>query len=169
MYDMSRVTSKGYFDAEDSPEARYNKRVALNNQRTIDYKSGTYKRDGGVIETVTEDTPFFVKRYHDYYKTSRGYHHRSPNSNVGKNETVALSFLNMPILSYIEEIRSAVLLVHGSEAHSRYFSEDAYKRLKGDNKELLIVKGADHTDLYDNLEVIPFDKIESFLRCHLFD
>lgn len=167
MYDMSRVTANGYFDAEDNADARYQKRVTLNAQRTEDYKNGCYERDGGVVETVTDDMPLFVKQYHAYYKTERGYHHRSPNSNGGKNKTVALSFMNMPLLSYIGEIRSAVLLIHGSEAHSRYFSEDAYKRLKGDNKELMIIPGANHCDLYDNLDVIPFDKISEFFNENL--
>lgn len=167
MYDMSRVTANGYFDAADNADARYQKRVTLNAQRTEDYKNGCYERDGGVVETVTDDMPLFVKQYHAYYKTERGYHHRSPNSNGGKNKTVALSFMNMPLLSYIGEIRSAVLLIHGSEAHSRYFSEDAYKRLKGDNKELMIIPGANHCDLYDNLDVIPFDKISEFFNENL--
>lgn len=165
MYDMSRVNARGYFDAEDSAEARYNKRVALGRQRTEDYLAGCYGRDGGVVDTVTDDMPLFVRQYHDYYKNpQRGYHHRSPNSNGGKNITAGLAFINMPIMTYIEEIRSAVLLIHGAEAHSRYFSEDAYKRLKGDNKELLIIPGASHCDLYDNLSVIPFDRIEQFFR-----
>lgn len=167
MYDMSRVTANGYFDAEDSAETRYNKRAALAEQRTKDYVSGTYERDGGVVETVTDDMPLFVKQYHAYYKTERGYHHRSPNSNGGKNKTVALSFINMPLLTYINEIRTPVLLIHGSEAHSRYFSEDAYKRLTGDNKQLLIVQGANHCDLYDNLAMIPFDRIAAFYKANL--
>lgn len=164
MYDMSRVNANGYFDANDNAEARYKLRQALNEQRTKDYTNGDYERDGGVVETVTDDMPLFVRQYHDYYKTERGYHHRSPNSNGGINKTAVLSFVNMPLLTYIDEIRSAVLLIHGEEAHSRYFSEDAYKRLKGDNKELLIIPGANHCDLYDNLAVIPFDKIESFYK-----
>ena len=165
MYDMSRVNAQGYFDSM-SADDRYNLRVQLNEQRTKDYQNGTYERNGGVIETVTDDTPQFVRRYHDYYKTDRGYHHRSPNSTQGINKTAVLSFINMPILTYINEIRNAVLLVHGENAHSRYFSEDAYKQLQGDNKELLIVPGADHTDLYDNLEYIPFDAIEAFYKQH---
>ena len=167
MYDMSRVNANGYFDAENSAEARYAKRVALGEQRTKDYLNGSYERDGGVVETVTDDMPLFVKQYHDYYKTERGYHRRSPNSNGGINKTAVLSFINMPLLTYIGEIRSAVLLVHGEKAHSRYFSEDAYKRLTGDNKELLIVPGANHTDLYDNLDMIPFDKIDTFFKKYL--
>lgn len=164
MYDMSRVNANGYFDANDSAEARYKLRQTLSEQRTKDYANGSYERNGGVVETVTDDMPLFVRQYHDYYKTKRGYHHRSPNSNGGINKTATLSFVNMPLLTYIGEIRSAVLLIHGEEAHSRYFSEDAYKRLTGDNKELLIIPGANHCDLYDNLMVIPFDKIEDFFR-----
>lgn len=164
MYDMSRVNAKGYFDANDNADARYRLRQALNVQRTKDYLSGNYERDGGVVDPVPEDAPLFVRQYHDYYKTERGYHHRSPNSTKGISKTSSLAFINMPILSYIDEIRGAVLLVHGAEAHSRYFSEDAYKRLTGDNKELLIVPGANHTDLYDNLDVIPFDKISDFFK-----
>lgn len=167
MYDMSRVNANGYFDAENSAEARYAKRVALGEQRTKDYLNDSYERDGGVVETVTDDMPLFVKQYHDYYKTERGYHRRSPNSNGGINKTAVLSFINMPLLTYIGEIRSAVLLVHGEKAHSRYFSEDAYKRLTGDNKELLIVPGANHTDLYDNLNMIPFGKISDFFNDNL--
>lgn len=138
MYDMSRVNAAGYFDAM-SADDRYELRERLNAQRTEDYRNGSYKLSGGVVDPVPEDAPLFVRQYHDYYKTARGYHRRSPNSNGGITETSALSFINMPILSYIGEIRSPVLLVHGEKAHSRYFSEDAYKRLTGDNKELLIV------------------------------
>ena len=167
MYDMSRVNANGYFDADNNADARYKLRQALNQQRTKDYRDGNYERNGGVVETVTDDMPLFVKQYHDYYKTKRGYHHRSPNSNGGINITASLSFVNMPLLTYIDEIRSAVMLVHGEKAHSRYFSEDAYKRLKGDNKELLIVPGANHTDLYDNPDMIPFDKIEAFFKKNL--
>lgn len=167
MYDMTRVNAKGYFDSEDSEEARHEKRVALNNQRTIDYKNGSYKRAGGVIDPLPDDAPFFVKDYYDYYKTSRGYHKRSLNSNDGWNITSTLSFLNMPILSYSDEIRSAVLLVHGEKAHSCYFSKDAFTKLTGDNKELMIIPGAVHTDLYDRTDIIPFDKITEFLRKYL--
>lgn len=167
MYDMTRVNAKGYFDAEDSPEARQEKRRALNAQRTLDYQRGTYARAGGVVDPLPEDAPFFVKDYYDYYKTKRGYHPRSLNSNDGWNVTSSLSFLNMPILQYSSEITSAVLLVHGEKAHSCYFSRDAYEKLTGDNKELLIIPGAVHTDLYDQAEIIPFDKIEAFLREHL--
>lgn len=167
MYDMTRVNAKGYFDSEDSEEARHEKRVALNNQRTIDYKNGSYERAGGVIDPLPDDAPFFVKDYYDYYKTSRGYHKRSLNSNDGWNITSSLSFLNMPILSYSNEIRSAVLLVHGEKAHSCYFSKDAFAKLTGDNKELMIIPGAVHTDLYDRTDIIPFDKITEFLRKYL--
>lgn len=167
MYDMSRVNANGYFDANSNAESRYNIRQVLNEQRTKDYKSGSYERDGGVVETITDDMPLFVKQYHDYYKTKRGYHHRSPNSNGGINKISSLAFINMPLLTYIGEIPGAVLLVHGAEAHSRYFSEDAYKQLMGDNKELMIIPGANHTDLYDNLAVIPFDKIDAFFKKHL--
>lgn len=167
MYDMTRVNAKGYFDSEDSEEARHEKRVALNNQRTIDYKNGSYKRAGGVIDLLPDDAPFFVKDYYDYYKTSRGYHKRSLNSNDGWNITSTLSFLNMPILSYSDEIRNAVLLVHGEKAHSCYFSKDAFTKLTGDNKELMIIPGAVHTDLYDRTDIIPFDKITEFLRKYL--
>lgn len=167
MYDMTRVNAKGYFDSEDSEEARHEKRVALNNQRTMDYKNGSYERAGGVIDPLPDDAPFFVKDYYDYYKTSRGYHKRSLNSNDGWNITSTLSFLNMPILSYSDEIRNAVLLVHGEKAHSCYFSKDAFTKLTGDNKELMIIPGAVHTDLYDRTDIIPFDKITEFLRKYL--
>ena len=167
MYDMTRVNAKGYFDAEDSEEARYEKRKALNAQRTEDYKSGTYARAGGVVDPLPEDAPFFVKDYYDYYKTSRGYHARSLNSNEGWNVTSTLPFLNMPLLQYSHEIRNAVLLIHGEKAHSCYFSRDAFEKLSGDNKELLIIPGAVHTDLYDRLDVIPFDKMEAFFRQYM--
>lgn len=167
MYDMCRVNANGYFDANNNADARYNLRKALCEQRTKDYQTDSYERDGGVVETVTEDMPLFVKQYHDYYKTSRGYHHRSPNSNGGIVKTAVLPYLNMPLLAYIDEIRSAVLLVHGENAHSRYFSEDSFKRLKGENKELFIVPNASHTDLYDNLAMIPFDKISKFFKTYL--
>lgn len=167
MYDMSRITANGYFDADDNADARYEMRRQLNSQRTEDYRNGTCALAGGVVDPVPADAPQFVKDYHSYYKTPRGYHARSLNSNNGWNKTSSLSFLNMPILSYADEIRSAVLIVHGEKAHSRYFSEDTFKKLKGENKELLIVPGAVHTDLYDNLDKIPFAKIERFFREHL--
>mgnify|MGYP001085636968 FL=1 len=166
MYDMSRVTANGYFDAMDS-DARYELRKQLNAQRTEDYVNGSYAMAGGVVDPLPEDAPQFVKDYHAYYKTARGYHKRSLNSNGGWNKTSALSFINMPILSYSSEIRSAVLMLHGEKAHSRYFSEDAFKKLQGDNKELVIIPGASHVDLYDNLKLIPFDKIERFMRTYL--
>ena len=167
MYDMTRVNAKGYFDAEDSEEARYEKRKAMNDQRTQDYKAGTYALAGGVADPMPEDAPFYFKDYHNYYKTERGYHVRSLNSNGGWNVTSALSFLNMPILQYAGEIRSAVMLVHGEKAHSCYFSKDTFKMLKGDNKELVIIPDAVHTDLYDKMEVIPFDKMADFFKANL--
>ena len=167
MYDMTRVNAKGYFDAEDSEEARHEKRVALNTQRTADYRSDSYQRAGGVVDPLPDDAPFFVKDYYDYYKTSRGYHKRSLNSNEGWNTTSTLSFLNMPILQYSDEIRSAVLLIHGDKAHSCYFSKDLFQKLKGDNKELLLIPGAVHTDLYDQMDMIPFDKIDRFFQEYL--
>lgn len=167
MYDMTRVTANGYFDAEDSEEARHAKRVAMNAQRTEDYRSGSYVRAGGVVDPLPEDAPDFVRDYYAYYKTPRGYHERSLNSNDGWNVTSSLSFLNMPILQYSDEIRSAVLVVHGEKAHSCYFSRDAFAKLRGENKELMIIPGAVHTDLYDRKDIIPFDKLESFFRQYL--
>lgn len=164
MYDMSRVNAKGYFDTEDTPDARYEKKKALNAQRITDYKNGSYELGGGVVDPLPEDAPFFVKDYHDYYKTSRGYHSRSLNSNGGWNKTGCMSFLNQPILAYSDEIRSAVLMIHGEKAHSCYFSKDAFKKLKGDNKELFVIPDAVHTDLYDRTDIIPFDKITDFIN-----
>ena len=167
MYDMSRVNANGYFDAMDADQ-RYELRRQLNAQRTIDAKKGTYELAGGLVDPLPDDAPQFVKDYYAYYKTPRGYHKRSLNSNKGWNKTSSLSFINMPLLTYSDEIRNAVLMIHGEKAHSRYFSEDAFKKLKGDNKELLIIPGASHVDLYDNqANVIPFDKIESFFRAYL--
>ena len=166
MYDMSRVNANGYFDAMDA-DARYELRKQLNAQRTEDYRKGTYALAGGAVDPLPDDAPQFVKDYYGYYKTPRGYHKRSLNSNNGWNKTSSLSFMNMPILSYSDEIRSAVLMIHGEKAHSRYFSEDALKKLKGDNKELLIIPGANHVDLYDQLDVIPFDKITHFFQTYL--
>ena len=163
MYDMSRVNANGYFDAMDA-DARYEVRRQLNAQRTEDYRNGSYALAGGVVDPLPDDAVWWVKDYYAYYKTPRGYHERSLNSNGGWNKTSALSFLNMPLLAYSHEIRSAVLMIHGEKAHSRYFSEDAFKRLQGDNKELLIIPGATHVDLYDNRAVIPFDRIEAFFR-----
>lgn len=167
MYDMTRVTANGYFDSEDSEQARFEKKQAMNAQRTEDYKNGTYALAGGVVDPVPEDAPQFVRDYNSYYKTPRGYHPRSVGSNGGWNATSALSLLNMPILQYAHEIRSAVLLVHGEKAHSRYFSETAFSKLSGDNKKLLIIPDANHTDLYDNLSVIPFDKLKAFFEEYL--
>ncbi len=161
MYDMTRVTARGYFDSMDE-DARYELRKQLNAQRTEDYKNYSYKTAGGVPAELPVDAPFFLKDYFEYYKTERGYHERSLNSNSGWNITSALSFLNMPILQYSNEIRNAVLMVHGAKAHSCYFSRDAFSKLTGDNKELLIIPDAVHTDLYDDMEVIPFDKLDDF-------
>lgn len=166
MYDMSRVNARGYFDAMDA-DARYDLRKQLNAQRTEDYKNGSYALAGGVVDPLPSDAPQFVKDYYAYYKTPRGYHKRSLNSNGGWNKTSSLSFMNMPLLTYADEIRSAVLVIHGEKAHSRYFSEDAFKKLKGDNKELMIIPGASHTDLYDQMDIIPFDKIEAFYKQYL--
>lgn len=167
MYDMTRVNANGYFDSEDTSDARFEKKKAMSAQRTVDYKNGTYALAGGVVDPLPEDAPQFVKDYYAYYKTERGYHPRSLNSNSGWNVTSSLSFMNMPILRYSHEIRSAVLLIHGEKAHSCYFSRDAFEKLTGDNKELLIIPGAVHTDLYDRLDVIPFDKMESFFRQYM--
>lgn len=167
MYDMSRVSAFGYFD-KTTPEERNQLRRQLAAQRTADYKNGFYPRAGGVVDPLPPDAPQFVKDYHDYYKTPRGYHPRSLNSNDGWNKTSVLSFMNMPLLSFAGEIENAVMVVHGENAHSRYMGEDAFKKLKGENKKLLIVKGANHTDLYDNKSgKIPFDEIEEFFRQNL--
>ncbi len=163
MYDMSRVNTYGYFD-KMTPEERYELKKALNAQRTADYKNKSYARAGGVVDPLPDDAPQFVKDYHAYYKTDRGYHKRSLNSNDGWNKTSSLSFINMPILQHSNEIKSAVLMLHGEKAHSRYFSEDAFKKLTGDNKKLMIIKGASHTDLYDQTDIIPFDDIEKFFN-----
>lgn len=166
MYDMSRVNANGYFDSMDADQ-RYELRKQLNAQRTVDAKNGTYARAGGVVDPLPDDVPQFVKDYYSYYKTNRGYHNRSLNSNDGWNVTSSLSFINMPILTYSGEIRSAALLMHGEKAHSRYFSEDAFKKLKGDNKELLIIPNASHVDLYDRMDIIPFDKLTTFFTQYL--
>ena len=163
MYDMSRVNANGYFDGMDA-EKRYALRETLNKQRTEDFKNGTYAKGTGLPDELKGDEPQFVKEYWEYYKTPRGFHKRSINSNGNWNMTSPLSFMNMPILCYSDEIRNAVLIIHGEKAHSRYFSEDAFKKLKGDNKELLIIEGANHVDLYDNMEKIPFNKMEEFFR-----
>ena len=168
MYDMSRVNANGYFDKQNTPEDRYQLKEQLNAQRTEDYKKGTYALAGGVVDPLPKDAPFFVKDYYDYYKTPRGYHKRSLNSNNGWNKTSSLSFINMPLLSYSDEIKSAVLMIHGDRAHSYYFSKDAFAKLKGDNKELLTIPGAVHTDLYDDKAgVIPYDKMEAFFNKYL--
>jgi fermentation-respiration switch protein FrsA (DUF1100 family) len=162
MYDMSRVTREGYFGSTDSKEARDEQRRAWAAQRTADYKAGEYTRAGGVVDPLPNDAPQFVRDYHDYYKTPRGYHERSGNSTDGWNATGTISFMNQPLLDMACEIDTPVLLVHGEKAHSRYFSEGAYERLRGDNKELMIIPGASHVDLYDNRDAIPFDRLEAF-------
>lgn len=167
MYDMTRVTSCGYFDAADSLEARREARIAFNKQRTIDFKNGFSPRAGGVVDPLPDDAPQFVRDYHAYYKTQRGYHPRSLNSNDGWTATGRMSLLNSRILQFADEIESAVLMIHGENAHSCYFSRDAFKKLQGDNKELLIIPGASHTDLYDQKNIIPFDKMEAFFNAYL--
>lgn len=171
MYDMSRVNANGYFDVDNSADARYAKKEAMNKQRIIDYKNGSYALGGGVVDPLPADAPFFVADYHNYYKTDRGYHKRSLNSNGGWNTIGCMSFINQPILQYINEIRSAVLIMHGEKAHSCYFSRDAYAAMVKDNpyidnKELLIIPDAVHTDLYDGggKDIIPFDKLEQFFK-----
>ena len=172
MYDLSRCTANGYFDSEDNEQARFEKRKAMNAQRIIDYNNSSYALAGGVVDSLPDDVPFFVKDYYDYYKTKRGYHERSLNSNGGWNITSSLSFLNMPILHYANEIRSAVLLVHGEKAHSCYFSRDAFANMTKnskylDNKELMIIPEAVHTDLYDKTDIIPFEKLQNFFEKYL--
>lgn len=172
MYDLPRGTANGYFDNEDSEQARFEKRKAINAQRILDYRNGSYAPAGGVVDPLPDDAPFFVKDYYDYYKTKRGYHERSLNSNGGWNITSSLPFLNMTIMHYANEIRSAVLLVHGEKAHSFYFSRDTFENMTKDsryvdNKELLIIPGAVHTDLYDKTDIIPFEKMESFFKKYL--
>lgn len=172
MYDMSRVAGNGYFDAADSEEARHQARIAVNAQRTQDYKTGEYVRAGGVVDPLPEDAPYFVKDYHDYYKTPRGYHPRSLNSNDGWAASTGTSLMNMRLFTYAKEICSAVLMIHGDKAHSCYMSRDAYADMVKDskyagNKELYIIPGASHTDLYDQMDIIPFDKIEAFMKENL--
>ncbi|MBO5965595.1 MAG: alpha/beta hydrolase [Methanobrevibacter sp.] len=167
MYNMTRINAKGYFDEADSPDARHEMKVALNNQRTEDYKNGEYVMAGGVVDPLPDDVPFFVKDYYDYYKTERGYHKRSLNSNDGWTAIGCMSFISQPIIAYSDEIRSAVLIIHGEKAHSCYFSKDEFEKLTGDNKELLIIPDAVHTDLYDDMDIIPFDKIEEFYNQYL--
>jgi len=172
MYNMSRVNANGYFDSADNEDARHETRVALNAQRTKEYAQGYFEQGGGVVDPLPDDAPQFVKDYYSYYKMPRGYHKRSGNSTDGWTKTGCMSFMNQPILQYSKEIRSAVMLIHGEKAHSRYFSEDAYRDMTSytkyrDNKELVIVPGANHVDLYDCKDVIPFDKIEAFFREYL--
>lgn len=174
MYDMTRVSAKGYFDEGDNADARFEMKKALNEQRTKDYRTGEYELGGGVVDPLPEDAPFFVKDYYDYYKTQRGYHKRSLNSNGGWNKTSSLSLMNMPILQYSNEIRSAVMIMHGDKAHSFYFGKDAYEAMikdnpYADNKELLVIEGAVHTDLYDGggKNAIPFDKLKEFYEKNL--
>ena len=168
MYDMSRIAREGYFGSADNEGARDAQRAAWAAQRTEDYRTGSYKRAGGVVDPLPEDAPWFVKDYYDYYKTKRGYHPRSGNSNDGWNVTGTMSFMNQPLLDMAGEIKTPVLLIHGEKAHSRYFSEGAFAKLKGDNKELMIIPGAVHTDLYDDKAgVIPYDKIEAFFKKNL--
>lgn len=166
MYNINRIRANGYFDKMTADE-RYELRRQLNEQRTRDARSGEYRRAGGVIDPLPADAPQFVRDYHDYYKTPRGYHKRSLNSNEGWNSTSALSFMNAPLLAYSDEIRSAVMVVHGEKAHSRYMGEDAFAQLRGDNKRLLIVPGASHTDLYDRTDIIPFDAMTDFFTQYL--
>lgn len=172
MYDMTRVTAKGYFDSQDNEDARYSTKLNFNKQRTEDFKNGFYVRAGDVPDPLPEDAPYFVKDYYAYYKTERGYHERSLNSNEGWNVVGTMSFINQPILQYSNEIRSAVLIMHGNKAHSYYFGKDAYENMMKDsnykeNKEFFTIEGANHIDLYDNLEVIPFDKIQGFFDRNL--
>ena len=167
MYDMTRIAANGYYDEADNADARFETKKALNAQRTADYRNGSYALAGGVPDKLPDDAPQFMKDYHTYYKTPRGYHARSLNSNGGWNLTSLLSLANTKLLAYAGEIRTPVLVIHGEKAHSRYFSEDAFKLLKGDNKELMIIPGANHIDLYDNMEKIPFAKIEAFFKANL--
>ena len=167
MYDMTRVIANGYNDAADNADARFEMKKAMNAQRIVDYKNGSCALAGGVVDPLPDDAPQFIKDYHAYYKTPRGYHARSLNSNGGWTVTSALPFVNAKLLAYAGEIRTPVLVIHGEKAHSRYFSEDAFKKLTGDNKELMIIPGANHTDLYDNMEKIPFEKIKKFFGDNL--
>lgn len=170
-YDMSRVIANGYFDYDKTPETIRDERMAARKaiaaQRTVDYAKGVYAMAGGVPIEVTKDTPQFVRDYHDFYQEKRGYSPRSFGSTTGATSTTALAFMNTPINVYVDEIETPVLMIHGEKAHSRYFSEDLFKRMKGENKELVIVKGANHTDLYYKMDVIPFDKIETFYETNL--
>lgn len=167
MYNMTRINAKGYYDEADNADARYEMKVALNKQRTEDYKNGEYARAGGVVKELTGDLPQFVVDYHNYYIEELGYHPRSPGSNDGWNVTGCMSFISQPIIAYSDEIRTPILMIHGENAHSRYFSEDEFAKLTGDNKELMIIPGAVHTDLYYKVDIIPFDKIEEFYNKYL--
>lgn len=166
-FGIARVAGNGYFDAADSKEARKAARDAINAQRTEDFKNGSYQRAGGVVDPLPEDAPFFVKDYYDYYKTGRGYHPRSLNSNDGWAASAGTSLMNMRLFTYAGEIDGAVLMIHGEKAHSCYLSRDTFRLLKGDNKELMIIPGAVHTDLYDRKDIIPFGKIQRFFEEHL--
>ena len=167
MYDMTRVTANGYFDGDNSAEKRNAARAAMAAQRTADYQSGEYKRAGGVVDPLPDDAPQFVKDYYAYYKTPRGFHPRSGNSTDGWNATSALPFMNFKFFEYAGELENAVLIVHGDKAHSYYFGKDTFALLKGDNKQLLTVKGASHCDLYDQIDIIPFDEIAAFYKQYL--
>ncbi len=164
MYDMTRVNANGYFDSENSAELRNAKRAAMASQRTKDYRNGSYKLGGGVVDPLPEDAPKFVKDYYDYYKTPRGYHKRSLNSNGGWNVTSNLPFLNFKFFEYADELENAAMIVHGDQAHSFYFGKDAFAKLKGDNKEFVVIPGASHTDLYDQKDIIPFGQIVEFFN-----
>ena len=164
MYDMTRVSANGYFDSEDSKEQRNAKREAMAKQRTEDYRNGAYTRSGGVVDPLPDDVPQFVKDYHAYYKTPRGFHPRSGNSTDGWNATSALPFVNFKFFEYADELDNAVLIVHGDQAHSYYFGKDTFAKLKGDNKQMLTIKGASHCDLYDQIDIIPFDEIAAFYK-----
>ncbi len=167
MYDMSRIVAKGYFDTEDNEAARYRQKMAFNRQRTLDYRNGSYVRAGGVVDPLPVDAPAFVKDYYDYYKTKRGYHKRSLNSNEGWNVVGILPIMNAPLLAYAHEIRNAVMVIHGEKAHSYYMGKEAFEKLTGTNKKFMSIPGATHTDLYDRKEIIPFEQIVDFLHQYL--
>lgn len=167
MYDMTRVTANGYFDADNSSDKRNANRMSLAKQRTEDYRNGNYQRAGGVVDPLPDDVPQFVKDYYDYYKTERGFHPRSGNSTDGWNATSSLPFMNFKFYDYADELENAVLIVHGDKAHSYYFGKDTFAKLKGDNKQMLTIKGASHCDLYDQTDIIPFDEITAFYTTYL--